>query len=319
MPISPRGWENDVARVLDYRNFRSVLGSFSEDIAIDLGTANNLVQLRETDCVGESQSAVAVCDRRTSELQVFAIRAQGKNAAGRPPISITTLNPISGSKAGWASTEVVQTLGQLITEARERRGITREQAASQACLPAYYVKMIESGNYDAIPDPLYLLPFFRRYAAYLGLDAQEMTSRFIRDLEMAESKLAGISVPITMVALEFLVWRHIALGAFITGIVILLSLTAWRRIGIERIAVRHSARSPSAVAVSGARPSSAMPSMDVAPPAAVQQRGQIARAVAVQRPITTASAQPRMTPRLHAPAHRRRRGHRSHPNRPARP
>jgi len=298
---------------VDYRNFWCVLGRFSRDVASDLGTSKNLVHLREADRLREKPAAVAACDRHSGELQILATKAEGKDTARCPPISITTAGPVSASKAAWAATEAVQTLGQLITEARERRGITREQAASQACLPAYYVKMIENGNYDAIPDQLYLVPFFRRYTAFLALDAQEMTSRFIHDLEMAESNVAQISVPITMAARKFLVWRRIALGAFITGIAIVLSYTVWRRIGIARMA-----KSSSAVALSsGARPSSATPSVNVELPAAAQQRGQFAGTVAVGRPITTPSARPRIGRLLHASAQRWRRGHRFNPNRHA--
>jgi hypothetical protein len=303
---------------VDYRNFRFVLGRFSRDVASDLGTSNNLVHLREADRLRDKPAAVAACDRHSSELQILATKAEGKDTVRRPPISIPTAGPVSASKAAWGAIEAVQTLGQLITEARERRGITREQAASQACLPAYYVKMIENGNYDAIPDQLYLVPFFRRYAAFLALDAQEMMSRFIHDLEMAESNLAQISVPITMAARKFLVWRRVALGAFITGIAIVLSYTVWRRIGIARMAVLQSAKSSSAVAVfSGAPPSSATPSVNVELPAAAQQSGQFAGTVAVGRPITTPSARPRIGRLLHASAQRRRRGHRFYPNRHA--
>jgi cytoskeletal protein RodZ len=66
-------------------------------------------------------------------------------------------------------------LGHLVTEARERKGLTREQVATDAHIPPHYVKMIETDSYDMISDRLYLVPFLRRYASFLGLDADGAT------------------------------------------------------------------------------------------------------------------------------------------------
>jgi cytoskeletal protein RodZ len=82
-----------------------------------------------------------------------------------------------------------QTLGQLLTEAREQRGISRERIAEEIHIPGHYLRMIESGIYDAVPDELYLVPFIRRYAAFLGLDAPNVVSRFIQDFEKAENEI----------------------------------------------------------------------------------------------------------------------------------
>jgi cytoskeleton protein RodZ len=121
----------------------------------------------------------------------------------------------------------------MITEARERKGLTREQVVIGAHLPAHYVKMIESDSYGMISDQLYLVPFLRRYATFLGLDAEEVTSRFVRDVQRAESNVVRISQEITMVGRRKGVGRRIAIGALITAIVVLLADFAWRRF-VER-------------------------------------------------------------------------------------
>ena len=90
-------------------------------------------------------------------------------------------------------------LGHLITEARERKGMTRDQVATEAHLPAHYVKMIETDSYDMISDRLYLVPFLRRYATFLGLDAEEIASRFVSNVQHAEANVVRISQEITMV------------------------------------------------------------------------------------------------------------------------
>ena len=91
-------------------------------------------------------------------------------------------------------------LGQLVTEARERKGLTREQVVTEAHLPAHYVKMIETDSYGMISDQLYLVPFLRRYATFLGLDAEEIASRFVSNVQHAEANVVRISQELTVVA-----------------------------------------------------------------------------------------------------------------------
>jgi len=124
----------------------------------------------------------------------------------------------------WSGLYVNQTLGQLMTQTRKHLGLSREQVASQTNIPAYYVRMIESDSYDAIPDQLYLLPFFRRYAEFLGLDAQKVVSRFILDFEKAENQVAETPTP-TAYAKALLKWRQIATATVLGAI--LLPCIAW--------------------------------------------------------------------------------------------
>ena len=46
--------------------------------------------------------------------------------------------------------------------------------------------MIESSDYGLISDQLYLMPFLRRYAAFLNLDGEEVAMRFVREAQRAE-------------------------------------------------------------------------------------------------------------------------------------
>ena len=77
--------------------------------------------------------------------------------------------------------------------------------------------MIESDSYDAIPDQLYLLPFFRRYADFLGLDAQKVVSRFICDFEKAENEVVVPPAP-SAYSKALLKWRQIAAAAVVGAI-----------------------------------------------------------------------------------------------------
>src|SRR5262249_32441452 len=60
--------------------------------------------------------------------------------------------------------------------------------AAEAHVPSHYLKMLEAGDYSLISDPLYLLPFLRRYASFLALDPDELAMRFVRDAQGAENR-----------------------------------------------------------------------------------------------------------------------------------
>src|SRR5579863_2585169 len=120
-------------------------------------------------------------------------------------------------------------LGQMVTEARERKGLTREQVVLEAHLPAHYVKMIETDSYGLISDQLYLVPFLRRYATFLGLDAEDVASRFVRDVQHAEASVVRISQDLKVVTKRTGIAGQIAIFAMAVAVLFLLADFAYRR------------------------------------------------------------------------------------------
>jgi cytoskeletal protein RodZ len=78
-------------------------------------------------------------------------------------------------------------LGRFLSAARERRGVSREQAASETGIPKRYLQMMENNDYSLASDQLYVLPFMRRYATFLALDPEETAMRFVREVQHAEN------------------------------------------------------------------------------------------------------------------------------------
>jgi cytoskeletal protein RodZ len=99
------------------------------------------------------------------------------------------MGEMSAKAAGGPSAqrEAPSTLGADLTRAREQRGRSRENVASETHIPVNYVRMIESDDYSMIADQLYMLPFVRRYAAYLGMDEDEAAMRFVREVQRADN------------------------------------------------------------------------------------------------------------------------------------
>ena len=255
---------------------RSLFGRFSKSDVNDLKTPANLVCLSDGDIVADEPLDTAV-----------------RYGPGDAP-------------AQFSGLEVDQSLGQLITETREQRGLSREQVADETHIPAYYVRMIESDKYDAVPDQLYLLPFFRRYATYLGLDAQKVVSRFIHDFEQAENGVIETPVPATK-AKALLMWRQVAILVLVSAV--LLPLIS-RGIGIVRASLRLPADSSSSVAVApNALPPSTILTTDAPRPATAQQPAETPPNPVASHAISTASAGPEIAPQPTPARHLRRRAH----------
>ena len=68
-----------------------VLGLFSLDIGIDLGTANTLVNVRGKGIVINEPSWVAM-DKKTK--RILAIGAEAKEMVGRTPANVVALRPL---------------------------------------------------------------------------------------------------------------------------------------------------------------------------------------------------------------------------------
>ncbi|MFZ0244237.1 helix-turn-helix domain-containing protein [Candidatus Binatus sp.] len=149
---------------------------------------------------------------------------------------------------GADGAEPQPSLGHIITESRERKGMTREQVAGETHLPAHYIKMIETDSYDMISDRLYLVPFLRRYATFLGLDAEEIASRFVSDVQHAEANVVRISQEITMVAKRPAAASRIAFAVLIAAVLVLLADFAWRRFVDHEAPTPAPAASPAAMA-----------------------------------------------------------------------
>src|SRR5262249_28449362 len=115
-------------------------------------------------------------------------------------------------------------LGATLVAARERRGKSCAEVAAEARIPSHYLQMLEGDDYGRISDQLYLLPFLRRYAAFLGLDGEEIGMRFVREVQRAENVVSTrMSEP-----LEFsdnrleAQWIRIAAAAGIATVIVVL-------------------------------------------------------------------------------------------------
>jgi cytoskeleton protein RodZ len=109
-------------------------------------------------------------------------------------------------------------VGKLLIEARTSKGLSCEEALSQAHIPVHYGRMIEGDDYSRISDQLYLIPWVRKYAAFLGLDSEEVAMQFIRAIQSNDATVARMAEPIAMGKREKRRWTK----AIITLAIVLL-------------------------------------------------------------------------------------------------
>jgi cytoskeleton protein RodZ len=148
-----------------------------------------------------------------SEPSAVTESANADAAAPSPP-------PSEPSKAGGDNEP---SLGKTLTAARERRGLSRADLIAETHIPAHYVEMIESSDYGLISDQLYLMPFLRRYAAFLRLDGEEVAMRFVREVQRAEVAAAPrMSEPLAVHDRRRAPWGRIALVIIVLSAIVVL-------------------------------------------------------------------------------------------------
>ncbi len=76
-------------------------------------------------------------------------------------------------------------IAKRLRAAREQLGSSIEHAAADAGVPLRYARLLEGEKPSGVgvSDDLYLIPFFRRYAAALGLPAEELLPDFLGQVQ----------------------------------------------------------------------------------------------------------------------------------------
>jgi rod shape-determining protein MreB len=104
--------------------FDKVLGVFSSDLAIDLGTANTLVYVKGKGIVLSEPSVVAIRTDARAKNRVLAVGLEAKNMVGRTPGNIVAIRPLrDGVIADFDITEAM--LRHFIHKVHNRRTFVR--------------------------------------------------------------------------------------------------------------------------------------------------------------------------------------------------
>ena len=198
-------------------------------------------------------------------------------------------------------------LGKILSGAREQRGFSRDAVVAETRIPGHYIDMIERSDYGLISDQLYLMPFVRRYAAFLGLDGEEVAMRFVREVQRAEgAAVPRMSEPLTLHDRRRAPWGRMALVIVVLSAIVVLYVIVSERhsgeFGLHHAVPASEPASP-ANAISPAAEAPAPPAAGppAVAPAPVQAPMMAPAPTTVSPPRPAASAQMPQTSVVGAP------------------
>ncbi|MBW2451820.1 MAG: rod shape-determining protein [Deltaproteobacteria bacterium] len=171
---------------------------FSNDLAIDLGTANTLVYMKGKGIVVSEPSVVAVQKDSLGQKKVLAVGTEAKNMLGRTPGSIVAIRPMKdGVIADFDITE--EMLRYFIRKIHNRKALVRPRIV--ICVPSGITQVekraVKESAESAGAREVYLIEEPMAAAIGAGLPITEASGNMIVDIgggttEVAVISLAGI-------------------------------------------------------------------------------------------------------------------------------
>src|SRR6186713_1424886 len=175
--------------------FNGFLGFFSNDIGIDLGTANTLVYVKDHGIVLREPSVVAV---QQGTKKVLAVGDEAKRMLGRTPGNIVAIRPLKdGVIADFEVTEAM--LRHFISKVHNRRRMVRPRVviAVPSGITEVEKRAVKDSATHAGAREVYLIEQPMASAIGVGLPVHEPAGNMIVDIgggtcEIAIISLAGI-------------------------------------------------------------------------------------------------------------------------------
>ena len=167
---------------------------FTQDIGIDLGTANTLVFVKGKGIVIREPSVVAV-DQKSNPVRVVAVGMEAKEMIGRTPGSITAVRPLEdGVIADFEIT--ADMIKAFIKRTTSRNPFTRIRVL--ICIPSGVTEVERKAVYDAAKSAgaKYVSLIEEPMAAAIGagLPVSEATGSMVVDIGGGTSEVAVISL-----------------------------------------------------------------------------------------------------------------------------
>lgn len=173
--------------VLDF-----VLGQFSRDLGIDLGTANTLVYVKGKNVVIQEPTVVAL---NRNGGGVYAVGNEAKKMVGRTPGNIVAIRPMKdGVIADFEITEAM--IRYFINKAHGRKALVRPRVV--VCVPSGVTEVEKRAVMDATLQAgareAYLIEELMAAAIGAGLPVHEPTGNMVVDVGGGTTEVAVISL-----------------------------------------------------------------------------------------------------------------------------
>jgi len=175
--------------------FSSLWGLLSDDLAIDLGTANTLIYVRGQGIVCNESSVVAVQKDSRGARRVLAVGIEAKKMLGRTPGNIVAIRPLKdGVIADFETTEAM--LRYFIQKVHNRRALVRPRIV--ICVPNGITEVekraVKESAESAGAREVYLMEEPMAAAIGAGLPVTEPVGNMIVDIGGGTTEVAVISL-----------------------------------------------------------------------------------------------------------------------------
>jgi rod shape-determining protein MreB len=175
--------------------FDYILGRFSNDLAIDLGTANTLVFVKGKGIVLNEPSVVAVHQDARGMKKVLAVGNEAKGMLGRTPGNITAIRPMrDGVIADFDVTEAM--LKHFILSVHNRKALVRPRII--VAVPSGITQVERRAVREAVESAgareIYIIEEPMAAAIGAGLPIAEPTSSMVVDIGGGTTEVAVISL-----------------------------------------------------------------------------------------------------------------------------
>jgi len=175
--------------------FDFILGKFSNDLAIDLGTANTLVYVKGKGIVLDEPSVVAVHKNARGEKKVLAVGTEAKKMLGRTPGNIVAIRPMrDGVIADFDITEAM--LRHFILSVHNRRALVRPRII--VSIPSGITQVEKRAVRETVASAgareIYLIEEPMAAAIGAGLPVTEPISSMVVDIGGGTTEVAVISL-----------------------------------------------------------------------------------------------------------------------------
>jgi len=169
--------------------FDPILGLFSNDLAIDLGTANTLVYMKGKGIVLSEPSVVAVRSDGKGGNKVIAVGGEAKMMLGRTPGNIVAIRPMKdGVIADFEITESM--LRYFIRKVHNRRTLVRPRiiVAVPSGITQVEKRAVRESAESAGAREVFLIEEPMAAAIGAGLPITEPTSNMVVDIGAEQLK-----------------------------------------------------------------------------------------------------------------------------------
>lgn len=173
-------------RIFDY---------FSNDLAIDLGTANTLVYAKDRGIIINEPSVVAIHRNARGQKRVIAVGKEAKDMLGRTPSSIMAIRPLKdGVIADFEVTQAM--LKYFISKASQGKSFVRPRII--ICIPFGITQVekraVKESAQSAGAREVYLIEEPMAAAVGAGLPIREPSGNMIVDIGGGTTEVAVISL-----------------------------------------------------------------------------------------------------------------------------